>query len=82
MSGPSVVLFFSNQSVDRATLRADLVADFMVLHVAALPGYIAGGLLTSAMLQYAAPLVPGPLLGLAEGRRRFAGRRRGDNPRT
>ena len=45
-SGPPVILFLTNQAVGKQVFRANISAYFLVLNIAAVPVFIAGGMLT------------------------------------
>jgi len=45
-SGPPVILFLTNQAVSKQAFRANISAYFLVLNIAAVPVFIAGGMLT------------------------------------
>jgi len=52
MSGPPVILFFTNQRVKKQVFRANLVAYFTVLNLATIPAFIVGGLITTEVINY------------------------------
>jgi uncharacterized protein len=68
MSGPPVVLFFSNQGVDKQGFRANLNLYFTLLTLSTLPSQLVAGLLTRPVLTYTAWFLPvllaGTLLGV------------------
>lgn len=69
MSGPPVVLFFSNQGYDKMVFRANLLAYFLVLYTLTLPGYWVGGLLTWDVVTLSALALPGVVAGSLLGAR-------------
>ncbi len=69
MSGPPVVLFFSNQGYEKMAFRANLMAYFLVLYSVTLPGYWVSGLLTGDVLILSTLAVPGLLAGSVLGAR-------------
>jgi len=73
MSGPPVVLFFSNQNVDKRAFRANLNLYFILLACATLPAQVAAGLLTGRVLTYLLWFTPalfaGTLVGMWLARR-------------
>jgi len=69
MSGPPVVLFFSNQGYGKMAFRANLMAYFLVLYSVTLPGYWVGGLLTGEVFSFSALAIPALLAGSVLGAR-------------
>lgn len=67
MSGPPVVLFFSNQGVDKAGFRANLNLYFILLACATLPAQLVAGLLTRQVLTYLAWFAPALFAGTLAG---------------
>lgn len=67
MSGPPVILFFTNQGVQKEVFRANLVAYFMVLNVATVPSAVLGGLITGSVINYALLFLPAMILGAIVG---------------
>lgn len=63
MAGPPVVLFLSNLGLQKRTFRANLVAYFLCINLAAIPFYYAGGLLTARVFRMFALLLPALALG-------------------
>jgi uncharacterized membrane protein YfcA len=63
MAGPPVVLFLSNLGLQKRTFRANLVAYFLCINLAAIPLYYAGGLLTARVFRMFALLLPALALG-------------------
>ncbi|MDD4835531.1 MAG: sulfite exporter TauE/SafE family protein [Dethiosulfovibrio sp.] len=72
MSGPPVVLFLSNQGVDKDEFRANLAAYFLSLNLATIALYIYKGVLTGQVtlitLSYAPVLLIGTWLGIKASR--------------
>jgi len=81
-SGPPVILFLTNQNVEKDTFRGSLAIYFLLLNILAAPAFIVGGLLTAPVALATAWRFPfviiGALLGskmsrvLGEGRFREA----------
>jgi uncharacterized protein len=69
MSGPPVVLFFSNQGVDKHVFRANLNLYFILLACSTLPSQAIAGLITREVLTYAAWFIAALLLGTLAGMR-------------
>lgn len=67
LSGPPVVLFLTNQDVDKLTFRANLTAFFTLLNVVSIPGFILSGVITPLVMSKALTLLPFMLGGLAIG---------------
>lgn len=73
MSGPPVILFFTNQGVEQRAFRANLVAYFMALNLVTLPLYALHDLVTREVGMYALAALPALALGTWAGVR-LAGR--------
>jgi len=69
MSGPPVILFFSNQGFTKQEFRASLIAFFLFMNIATLPVYLYAGLLTGPVLTSSMVLLPGMLVGTFVGTR-------------
>jgi hypothetical protein len=69
MSGPPVVIFFSNQGIDKQIFRANLNLYFILLACATLPSQMAAGLLTRPVLTYTGWFFPALFLGTLVGMR-------------
>lgn len=69
MGGPPVILFFANQGMAKQAFRANLTAYFTAVNLLRLPGYVAGGIITPAIVGTSALYLPAMLLGLAAGAR-------------
>ena len=67
MSGPPVILFFSNQKVRKGNFRANLVFYFFLLNIFTMLVFFFLGLITSNVLIGAGVLLPAALLGIAIG---------------
>ena len=63
MGGPPVILFFTNQGLNKNVFRANLVCYFATLSLATIPAYIAGGLITKEVIKYAVLLLPAMICG-------------------
>jgi len=64
MSGPPVILFYSNQDLEKQVFRANLAFYFMLTNIITLPFLYWGGLLTPQVFQYAAAILPTILIGV------------------
>ena len=71
ISGPPIVLFFSNQGIEKTTFRANLIAYFFGLYLATMPAYFVSGLLSTELLQSAVYMVPGLIIGTTLGTRLY-----------
>lgn len=58
MSGPPVILFFSNQAMPKNVFRANIVMYFLVLNACSIGVFWTNGLITSQVLRHAAWFVP------------------------
>lgn len=67
MGGPPVILFLTNQGMEKRIFRASLAAYFLSMNLIALPTYAWEGLLTRTVAIYAALYLPALALGLALG---------------
>lgn len=65
--GPPVILFLANQGMQKVVFRASLIAYFLFLSVATIPIFLAGGLMSRAVLVYAAVFIPALLVGAFAG---------------
>jgi uncharacterized membrane protein YfcA len=63
MSGPPVILFYSNQNLEKQVFRANLAFYFTLTNIITLPALYWGGLLTPQVFQYSAAILPTVLLG-------------------
>lgn len=67
LSGPPLVLFLSNQGVEKNTFRANLTAYFTAMNVVSLPAFFMGGKIGPEVLATSAWALPGMLLGIYLG---------------
>jgi len=67
MSGPPVVLFFSNQGMMKQAFRANLVFFFLSLNIAAFISYIVSGLISREVVRYTILFLPAMLVGVFVG---------------
>jgi len=67
ISGPPLIIFLSNQNVDKQTFRASLALYFFLLNIFTLPVYIYNGLITSEVLNYSIKFSPGLIAGVVLG---------------
>jgi len=63
MGGPPVILFFTNQGLSKNVFRANIVLYFTAVSLAAIPAYVAGGLITKEVMKYAVLLLPALIAG-------------------
>ncbi len=69
MSGPPLIIFFSNQEMGKQVFRANLIAFFMFINLATLPVFLFAGLLTTQAITISGILLPGMVLGAFIGSR-------------
>ncbi|MBM7615684.1 sulfite exporter TauE/SafE family protein [Alkaliphilus hydrothermalis] len=67
LGGPPVVLFLTNQSVEKMKFRANLTSYFWILNIITVPTYFFGGLITKDVVTYTAYLFPGLIIGTLTG---------------
>lgn len=67
MSGPPVILFFSNQSLDKQTFRASLVTYFTALNFFTIPVFLANGLFTLTTVKYSLIFLVPMFIGVTIG---------------
>ncbi|NQT35271.1 sulfite exporter TauE/SafE family protein [bacterium] len=63
LSGPPVILFFTNQGLKKQTFRANIVAYFTVLSLVTLPAFIFSGLITPEVIELSLWFLPAMILG-------------------
>lgn len=64
MSGPPVILFYSNQQLDKQVFRANLVLYFLFTNIITIPVFYWCGLLTPQVIRYTLALSPALLVGV------------------
>ncbi len=69
MSGPPLIIFFSNQKMGKQEFRANLIAFFMFINLVTLPVFLFAGLLTSEIITISGILLPGLIVGAFIGSR-------------
>ena len=69
MSGPPLIIFFSNQEMGKQEFRANLIAFFMFINLVTLPVFLFAGLLTAEVITTSGILLPGMVLGAFVGSR-------------
>jgi uncharacterized membrane protein YfcA len=69
MSGPPLILFFSNQGYPKKKFKANLIAFFLFINIATLPFFLYAGLLTRTVVETSGLLLPGMLIGAFAGSR-------------
>lgn len=67
MSGPPVILFFTNQGVKMETFRANLIAYFTVLDLTTTIVFLFRGITNSTVINYAIILIPAMIFGAITG---------------
>ncbi len=67
ISGPPIILFLSNQDVDKHAFRGNLAAYFFILNIFTIPVYYWNGLLTNEVWNYSLAFLPGLLVGVFAG---------------
>ena len=67
LSGPPLVLFLSNQGVDKQTFRANLTAFFTAMNLLSLPGFIISGVMDQSALSVSVYALPGMIIGVVMG---------------
>ena len=67
ISGPPIILFLSNQEVDKHTFRGNLATYFFILNLFMIPVYYLNGLLTKEVWNYSLTFLPGLLIGVLVG---------------
>jgi len=67
MGGPPVVLFFSNQGIDKQVCRANFTLLFTAMSLVAIPSQLVGGLIGRDVLVYTLAFSPVLLLGTLAG---------------
>lgn len=69
MSGPPLIIFFSNQGMEKRKFRANLIAFFLFINLMTLPVFLLAGLLTTGVLAGSGMLLPGMVIGAFAGSR-------------
>ncbi|MBN2054194.1 sulfite exporter TauE/SafE family protein [bacterium] len=67
MGGPPIILFLSNQGVEKHVFRANLVFYFMVLNIGTLPVFYLSGLISTSTLALSLRTAPGTIIGALLG---------------
>lgn len=67
LSGPPIVLFLSNQDVDKTVFRANLTAFFTTMNLISIPGFMLKGIITSEIAYQTFFTMPVMLIGLGGG---------------
>lgn len=67
LSGPPLVLFLSNQGVEKQTFRANLTAYFTVMNIVSLPAFFLSGKIDAQVLETSAWALPGMVVGIMLG---------------
>ncbi len=77
ISGPPVIVFFSNMDMPKANFRANLVTYFLLLSVLTVPAFVEQKLIDLPTTSFAAALLPALICGTLVGN--FFGERVGDD---
>lgn len=67
LSGPPLVLFLSNQGVEKNTFRANLTAYFTAMNIVSLPAFLLGGMVDQSVVTTTLWSLPGMVLGIFLG---------------
>lgn len=67
LGGPPVVLFLSNQEVEKQVFRANLTLYFWILNITTIPSFFLSGLITNEVIHYTMYLFPGLIIGTLLG---------------
>jgi uncharacterized membrane protein YfcA len=67
MSGPPIVLFLSNQGVDKQVFRANLAAYSLILNIVTLIPFFLTGLISKEVMHYSVLYLPALIVGLGLG---------------
>ncbi len=67
MSGPPVVLFFTNQGIDKKVFRANIITYFLLLNSVISVAYVFGGIITREVVLYVSIFIPAIVLGTLTG---------------
>ena len=67
LAGAPVILFFTNQGVEKRQFRADIVYYLGGVSLSAFPSYAVAGVLTAEAVQLAAVLLPAGAAGVFSG---------------
>jgi len=67
LGGPPIVLFLTNQDVEKQVFRANLTLYFWILNIITIPTQFLGGLITSEVIKYTIYLSPGLIVGTLLG---------------
>ena len=67
IGGPPLILFLSNQGVNKQVFRANLAVYFFILNIFTIPVYIYNGLISEQVLNYSLKFFPALLIGVIIG---------------
>lgn len=67
LGGPPLVLFLTNQEVEKQRFRANLTSYFLILNIFTIPTYILGGLITGEVVNYTFYVLPALIIGAFTG---------------
>lgn len=63
LGGPPLVLFLTNQGVEKQRFRANLTSYFLILNIFTIPTYFLGGLITGEVVNYTLYVLPALIIG-------------------
>lgn len=67
LGGPPVILFLSNQQVEKQIFRSSIAAYFLIVNLCTLPTFALNGIITADVAKYAVYLLPAMVLGAVTG---------------
>ncbi len=67
LSGPPVILFLTNQGVEKQIFRASLTSYFWVINLFTIPMFMLNGLITKDVVSYTGYLFPALIIGVLVG---------------
>jgi len=67
MSGPPIILFLSNQGVNKQVFRANLAVYFFILNILTISVYFLNGLITKQVINYSVTFLPALVIGVIIG---------------
>lgn len=67
LSGPPIIVFLTNQGVEKQVFRANLTSYFWILNIITIPTFFLSGLITKNVLSYTLYLFPGLIAGVLLG---------------
>ncbi len=67
LSGPPIIIFLTNQGVEKQVFRANLTSYFWILNLFTIPTFFFSGLITKDVMNYTMYLFPGLIIGVLLG---------------